>query len=187
MNEEKIRYYIQEILREIESVKEKDALRDDLKETPERVLCMYQEIFNGYKQDITKILKVFNADHHEMVIEKDIEFYSTCEHHMVSFFGKVHIGYIPDGKVLGLSKLARLTDYVSHRLQIQERITTTIAEILMKQVNPKGCMVVVEAKHLCVCGRGIKKQDALTITSAVRGCFADNQDNCRNEFLMLIR
>ena len=161
-----------------------DPGREGLKETPARVTRSWKELYGGYGKDPKDVLKVFqDGACDEMVVLKDIEFFSTCEHHMLPFFGKVHIGYIPDGKVVGVSKLARLVEIFSRRLQIQERFTGQIANALMEHLQPKGAMVVVEAKHLCMVARGVGKQNSTMVTSAVRGAF-DN-DKTRAEFLRL--
>lgn len=161
--------------------------REGLKDTPKRVAKMYNEIFGGYNQDPIEILgTIFKADvHKEMVIVKDISFYSHCEHHMVPFFGLVHIGYIPQEGLVGISKLARLVECFARRLQIQERLTTQIASTIDETLNPLGVMVVIEAEHLCMKMRGIKNPCADTITSAVRGVFKED-DKTRAEFISLI-
>ena len=162
--------------------------REGLLETPKRVAKMYDEIFSGYQMDPKALLsKSFAEDeHHEMVIVKDIPFYSHCEHHMVPFFGHAHIAYIPNGSVVGLSKLARLVDCYSKRLQIQERLTSQIADMIDSELSPMGVMVVVQAEHLCMSMRGVKKPGSNTITSAVRGVFKDSTNVARAEFLSLI-
>lgn len=148
-----------------------DPGREGLLETPKRVAKMYAEIFSGLKEDPKEYFKtVFHEGHEELVLVKDIPFYSTCEHHLVPFFGKVHIAYIPrDGVVTGLSKLARAVETVSRRPQLQERITSTIAESLMETLNPHGVYVMVEAEHMCMTMRGIKKPGAKTVTAVSRG------------------
>jgi len=150
-----------------------DPKRPGLADTPNRVAQMYKEICEGLHTDPREFLKVVpNETHDEMVIVKDIPLYSVCEHHMVPFHGKAHIAYIPEGgRILGLSKLARIVDMYARRLQIQERLTTQIAELLDEGLKPKGVMVVIEAEHLCMSMRGIKKPGAVTVTSAVRGGF----------------
>lgn len=164
-----------------------NADRDGLQETPKRVAKMYKEIFAGYDQDPKEVLsKNFETDNDEMVIVKDIDYYSQCEHHMVPFFGKVHIGYIPNGKVLGLSKFARLVEIYARRLQIQEQMTFQIADAIEKHLKPLGVIVVVEGQHLCMAMRGIKKINSTTTTSAVRGKFKTD-DIVRSEFLNLIK
>lgn len=162
--------------------------REGLKDTPKRVAKMYEEIFAGLKQDPEDELSVFfTEDHDEMILVKDIPFFSVCEHHLVPFMGKAHIAYIPqNGKVTGLSKLARVLDVASKRPQLQERLTSKVADILMKKLEAKGVIVVIEAEHLCISMRGIKKPGAKTITSAVRGIFRSNLAT-REEALSLIR
>lgn len=149
-----------------------DPERDGLKDTPARVAKAYAEIFSGLHQDPAQILaKSFDIGHSEMVVVKDIAFYSTCEHHLVPFHGRAHVGYIPGegGKVTGLSKLARLVDLYAKRPQVQERLTTQIVEALETHLEPRGAIVVVECEHLCMSMRGVKKPGTLTVTSAVRG------------------
>ena len=167
-NREQIEYHVKEILRLIGE----DPDREGLVDTPARVTRMYEEIFSGYSADPKEVLGVMFDEHHEeLVIVKDIVYYSQCEHHMAPFFGKVHVGYIPSGKIVGLSKFARLVDVVSRRLQVQERITSEIADILEQELKPTGVMVVCEGEHLCMCARGVKKYGSKTVTSAVRGAF----------------
>lgn len=182
----------------LESVGE-DTKREGLLETPKRVAKMYSEIFGGYKIDPKVLLeKTFTEDagiedikegevnyNQGMVIVRNISFYSHCEHHMVPFFGKVHVGYIPGKKVVGLSKIARVVDAFARRLQIQERLTKQIADVIDEVLEPQGVIVVVEAEHLCMKMRGIKNPCADTVTSAVRGIFKDMPT--RMEFLQLIR
>jgi GTP cyclohydrolase I len=154
-----------------------DPAREGLQATPRRVAAMYEELFAGIDEDPGTYLTVtFAAEHDEMVMVRDIPFASLCEHHMVPFMGKVHVGYIPgeDGRVTGLSKLARLVDVYARRLQVQERMTTQIADTMEKVLAPRGVLVVVEAEHLCMSMRGVKKPGTLTITSAVRGLFRDD-------------
>lgn len=162
--------------------------REDLKATPQRVAEMYEEIFSGIKLDPQKELEVLLAeDHNEIVLLKDIPLYSVCEHHMLPFVGRVHLAYIPKGKrVTGLSKLVRVVEILSKRLQVQERLTTDIADIMMKKLKPLGAMVIIEAEHLCISMRGVKKPGVLTVTSAVRGIFKDNPKT-RAEAMALIR
>jgi len=182
-NREAIEGHVREILRLIGE----DVDREGLIDTPARVTRMYEEIFAGYDADFREVLGVvFDEDHHELVIVKDITYYSQCEHHMAPFFGKIHIGYLPDGKIAGLSKFARLVEAVTRKLQVQERITTQIADILEEVLKPIGIMVVVEGEHLCMCARGVKKPGSKTITSAVRGGFR-NDPALRAEFLSLIK
>jgi GTP cyclohydrolase I len=160
----------------LEAVGENPA-REGLQATPRRVAAMYQELFAGIDDDPERHLTVtFAAEHDEIVMVRDIPFASLCEHHMVPFIGKAHVAYIPgdDGRVTGLSKLARLVDSYAHRLQVQERLTTQIADTMEKVLMPLGVLVVVEAEHLCMSMRGVKKPGTLTITSAVRGMFRDD-------------
>lgn len=153
-----------------------DPEREGLLETPARIGRMYTEIAAGYETDPEEILsKVFTVDNSELVLEKDITFYSLCEHHMLPFFGQVHIAYIPDGKVVGLSKLARTVEVYARRLQVQERMTGEIADAIMEYLSPKGVMVVAEAEHLCMSMRGIKKPGSKTMTLACRGVFSENE------------
>lgn len=164
-----------------------DPSREGLVETPHRVVKSWKELYGGYNMDPEVVLgKHFASDNNEMVICKDIEFYSMCEHHILPIIGKVHIGYIPNGRVVGLSKLARLVEVYARRLQIQEQLTQQIADAIMKYIpGVKGVIVVVEAKHLCMCARGVNKQASLMTTSALKGCFTDGP--CRTEFLSLIK
>jgi len=151
--------------------------RDGLQDTPARVARMYDEIFSGLSEDADQHLKVtFEADHDEMVMVRDIALVSTCEHHLVPFVGKAHVAYIPndDGRITGLSKLARLVDAYAKRPQVQERLTTQIADEIEKALEPKGVLVVIEAEHMCMSMRGVKKPGSTTVTSAVRGIFRDN-------------
>lgn len=182
-NREKIEYHVKQILKLIGENPEREGLLD----TPARVARMYEEVFAGYHADIKKVLGVtFDENHEELVIVKDIVFYSQCEHHMAPFYGKVHIGYIPSGKVAGLSKLARLVEAVTRRLQVQERITSEIADMMEEVLTPHGTMVVVEGEHLCMCARGVKKPGSKTVTSATRGQFRKDSA-LRHEFLSLIK
>ncbi|RIE02309.1 GTP cyclohydrolase I FolE [Cohnella faecalis] len=182
-NREQIEYHMKEVLKLIGE----DVEREGLLETPARVTRMYEEVFAGYSVDPRDVLGVtFDEKHEELVIVKDIVYYSQCEHHMAPFFGKAHIGYIPSGKIAGLSKLARLVEAITRRLQVQERITSQIADILEEVLQPHGVMVVVEGEHLCMCARGVKKPGSKTVTSAVRGQFRQSAA-LRSEFLSLIR
>jgi len=154
-----------------------DPARDGLRATPTRMAAMFEELFAGADQDPAAFLTVtFAAEHDEMVMVRDIPFTSLCEHHMVPFIGKAHVAYIPadDGRITGLSKLARLVDAYARRLQVQERMTTQIADTLERALEPRGVLVVVEAEHLCMAMRGVRKPGTLTITSAVRGLFRDD-------------
>ena len=162
--------------------------RRDIKDTPKRVADMYEEILAGMKLSPEKELEVvFEKDHDEIILLKNIPLYSICEHHMLPFIGRAHVAYIPsNNRVTGLSKLARVVDIYAKRLQVQERITTDIADIIMKKLKPKGVLVVLEAEHLCMSMRGVKKPGVLTITSAVRGIFRKNEKT-RAEAMSLIR
>jgi len=182
-NRDKLEYHVKEILKLVGE----DVEREGLLETPARVTRMYEEIFAGYDVDPREVLGVtFDEQHEELVIVKDIVYYSQCEHHMAPFFGKAHIGYIPSGKIAGLSKLARLVDAITRRLQVQERITSQLADIMEEVLHPHGVMVVVEGEHLCMCSRGVKKSGSMTITSAVRGEFRTNAA-LRSEFMSLLK
>jgi GTP cyclohydrolase IA len=165
-----------------------DPKREGLVRTPNRVHRAYEFLTKGYKEDPESMLKnaLFTVTYDEMVIVKDIEMFSLCEHHMLPFFGKVHVAYIPNGKVIGLSKLPRLVEIFSRRLQIQERLTTQIAETIQKAIEPQGVGVVIEARHLCMMMRGVEKQHSAAVTSSMLGCFRDEQQT-RTEFLSLIR
>jgi len=184
MDKKKIEKAIREIL---EAIGE-DSRKKDLRDTPRRVAEMYEEIFSGIKQDPKKELEVIlDQKHDEIILLKNIPLQSLCEHHLLPFIGKAHVAYIPkQGRVTGLSKLARVVDILSHRPQVQERLTTQIAEIIMSKLKPQGCMVVIEAEHLCMSFRGVKKPGVLTVTSAVRGIFKKNEKT-RAETLALIR
>lgn len=182
-NRERIEEHVREILRLIGE----DVEREGLLETPARVTRMYEEIFAGYSVDPREVMGVtFDENHQELVIIKDIVYYSQCEHHMAPFFGKIHVGYLPSGKIAGLSKFARLVEAVTRRLQVQERITSEIADILVEVLKPQGVMVVVDGEHMCMCSRGIKKPGSKTVTSAVRGQFASDPA-LRSEFLSLVK
>jgi GTP cyclohydrolase I len=167
---------------------DKDPTRDGLLRTPERVEKAMTFLTQGYEQDPAAVLKdaLFDVEYNEMVIVRDVEFYSLCEHHMLPFYGKAHIAYIPNGKVVGLSKLARLLEVYSRRLQVQERLTKQIADALTETLKPQGVGVVLEAKHLCMMMRGVEKQHSSTVTSSMTGVFM-TQAHTRNEFLHLVR
>jgi GTP cyclohydrolase I len=155
--------------------------------TPERVAKMYLEMFHGLREGAEPKITTFPNEegYHHMVIEKEIPFYSMCAHHLVPFYGRAHIGYIPESTIIGLSKLPRILEFYAKRPQLQERLTEQVAEFLWSELEPQGVMVVIEARHLCVEMRGVKKAGALTTTSALRGCFADRM--VRDEFLALLR
>src|SRR5579872_5166245 len=165
-----------------------DPNREGLVDTPERVHKAMKFLTKGYTEDPEALLKgaLFKVSYDEMVIVKDIEMFSLCEHHMLPFFGKVHIAYIPNGKVIGLSKMPRLVEVFARRLQVQERLTTQIAETIQEGIQPQGVGVVVEARHLCMMMRGVEKQHSSTVTSAMLGAFR-NEQQTRDEFLALIR
>ena len=177
----------QEMLREILGRYGEDPSRDGLLATPGRVEKSMAFLTKGYGEDPATILRgaLFDEDYDEMVIVKDIEIFSLCEHHMLPFFGKVHVAYIPKGKVIGLSKIPRLVEVFARRLQIQERLTRQIADAIHDAIEPQGVGVVVEARHLCMMMRGIEKQHSSTVTSAMVGCF--RQKETRLEFLSLVR
>ena len=164
-----------------------DTGREGLLKTPERVAKAMQILTRGYAQDAHAVLTgaLFKEDYNQMVIVKDIDFFSLCEHHLLPFYGKVHVAYIPDGYITGLSKIARVVDIFSHRLQVQERLTQQIMECIQDTLHPMGTMVVVEAKHMCMQMRGVEKQNAITTTSAFSKAF--NQAKTRDEFMNLLR
>ncbi len=152
-----------------------DVDREGLADTPNRVARMYAELYRGMEEDAALHLsRTFAVDSNEIVVEKDITFYSTCEHHLMPFYGKAHIAYLPDGRVVGLSKLARTVEVYARRPQIQEQMTTQIAEAVMEHLKPQGVMVMVEAEHMCMTMRGVSKPGSRTVTMAARGCFRDN-------------
>jgi GTP cyclohydrolase I len=165
-----------------------DPNRDGLIRTPERMEKSMTFLTRGYKMDVTDVLHeaLFDVDYDEMVIVKDVEFFSMCEHHLLPFFGKAHVAYVPNGKVIGLSKIPRLVDVFARRLQVQERLTRQIGEAITEAINPQGVAVILEAQHLCMMMRGVEKQHSLTVTSAMLGVFK-TQLQTRNEFLSLVR
>ena len=177
----------QEIYRELLSRLGEDPSRDGLLSTPERIEKSLAFLTKGYGEDPTRILRgaLFDVDYDEMVIVKDIEMFSLCEHHMLPFFGKVHVAYIPKGRVIGLSKIPRLVEVFARRLQVQERLTRQIADSIQQAIEPQGVGVVIEARHLCMMMRGIEKQHSSTVTSAMVGCFRHKET--RTEFLSLVR
>lgn len=177
---------IEKLISQLIEVIGEDANREGLAETPKRVAISYKKLFGGYREDPKKLIKVFdNEGYDEMIIAKDIDFYSTCEHHMLPFTGKAFIGYIPDNKIIGLSKLPRLVEIFSRRLQNQERLTRQIADTLNAMLAPRGVGVVIKAEHLCMKARGVEKQNCVISTSAFTGCFKKDM-NTRGEFLNLI-
>ena len=168
---------IEKAVREVLEAIGEDPDRDGLRGTPERVASMHAELFAGLHEDPAQVLDVtFEAGHDEMVMEKDIPFHSLCEHHLVPFVGKAHVAYVPseDGRITGLSKLARLVEGFARRPQLQERLTTQVAETLERVLQPRGVLVVIEAEHLCMSMRGVRKPGAVAVTSAVRGLFRDD-------------
>lgn len=179
---------IEKAVREILLAVGEDVKRRDIKDTPRRVADMYEEILSGTNVSPEKELEVvFEKEHDEIILLKGIPLYSVCEHHMLPFIGKAHVAYIPsNNRVTGLSKIVRVVDVFSKRLQVQERLTTDIADIIMKKLKPKGVLVIIEAEHLCMSMRGVKKPGVLTITSAVRGIFRKNEKT-RYEAMALIR
>ncbi len=182
IDQEKIREGVRLLL---EGIGE-DVNREGLKDTPDRIARMYGEVFGGMYEDAgVHLSKVFAVDNDEMVLEKDIVFYSMCEHHLLPFYGKAHVAYIPDGKVVGLSKLARTVEVYARRPQIQEQMTSQIADAIMEHLAPKGAMVVVEAEHMCMTMRGIKKPGSKTVTMACRGVF-EEQESLQNRFFQML-
>jgi len=181
------KFTTEEMYREILRRLGEDPKRDGLLRTPERVEKSMAFLTKGYQEDAGKILRgaMFDVDYDEMVIVKDVEMFSLCEHHMLPFFGKVHVAYIPNGKVIGLSKIPRLVEVFARRLQVQERLTREIADTIQEAIQPQGVGVVIEARHLCMMMRGIEKQHSSTVTSAMVGCFREKET--RTEFLSLVR
>jgi GTP cyclohydrolase I len=182
-NEKKIEALTRQLLVELGE----DPQRQGLQKTPSRVAASWTELTEGYRTDLKELLNdaLFNEDANEMVIVRDIEMYSLCEHHLLPFFGKCHVAYIPKGKVIGLSKLPRIVDMFSRRLQVQERMTTQIADAINDLLHPLGVAVVIEAQHLCMMMRGIQKQNSKATTSAMLGCFQTNATT-RAEFLGIL-
>ena len=178
---------MEELIAEILHRIDEDPEREDIQKTPERVARSLAFLTEGYKKDPHEVVNgaLYKQDHQNMVLVKDIEIYSLCEHHLLPFFGKAHIAYIPDGHILGLSKFARLAEIYARRLQTQERLTEQIAQAVWETTTPQGVAVVIEASHLCMMMRGVQKQNSKTITSAMRGVFLEDQ-RTRDEFLGLI-
>jgi GTP cyclohydrolase I len=178
----------EELVREMLVRLGQDPDREGLSRTPERVEKAMRFLVKGYQDDPETLLReaLFTVSYDEMVIVKDVEMFSLCEHHLLPFFGKVHVAYIPNGKVIGLSKIPRLIEAFSRRLQIQERLTTQIAEAIQNTIEPQGVGVVIEARHLCMMMRGVEKQHSSAVTSSMLGCFR-NEEETRTEFLSLIR
>ena len=179
---EKLAFHYQEIMKLIGE----DVEREGLVKTPERVAKAMQFLMQGYHQDPEQILRsaMFKEDYREMVVVKDIEIYSMCEHHMIPFYGKAHVAYIPNGQITGLSKIARVVDVYARRLQVQERLTTQIKDVIQNTLNPLGVAVVIEANHLCMMMRGVQKQNSVTTTSDFTGAF--KKVETRNEFFNII-
>jgi len=178
---------MEKIIKELLINLNEDPTREGLKKTPERVARSLEFLTSGYRADVNQIINkaIFTEHYEEMVLVNDIDFYSLCEHHMLPFYGKCHIGYIPKGKIIGLSKIPRLVDVFARRLQVQERMTTQIAETLVEHLQPAGVAVVVEAHHLCMMMRGVSKQNTLVKTSSIHGIFREDQ-RTRDEFMNLI-
>ena len=179
---------MQDLIRKLLTDLGEDPDREGLRDTPKRVEKAYTFLTSGYGADIDQVLNnaLFTVDYSEMVIVKDIDFYSLCEHHLLPFFGKCHVAYIPEKKVVGLSKIPRLVNMFARRLQIQERLTNQIANAIQQKINPLGVGVVIEGRHLCMAMRGVEKENSQTVTSAMLGSFKDNPKT-REEFLSLIR
>jgi GTP cyclohydrolase I len=184
--EGELRY--RELVREQLEALGEDPDRNGLRRTPERVEKAMRWLTRGYELSVEEVIRgaIFDEDHHNMVIVKDIEMYSLCEHHLLPFFGKVHVAYIPNGKIVGLSKLPRVVEVFARRLQVQERLTEQIARALMDVLEPQGVGVVIEAAHLCMMMRGVEKQNSRTVTSAMKGVFLSDPGT-REEFLRLVR
>jgi len=183
LNIEKVSKIIKDLLIEIGE----DTNRQGLQKTPIRVARAYEFLMQGYQKDIDEIINgaIFEEKYDEMVIVKDIDFYSMCEHHLIPFYGKIHVAYIPNGKIIGLSKIPRIVEVFARRLQVQERMTQQIADTLERYLNPRGVAVVAEGYHMCMMMRGVEKQNSITTTSAVHGIFKDDS-RTRSEFLNLI-
>src|SRR4051812_34938622 len=179
---------MQDAIRKLLTDMGEDPTREGLRDTPKRVEKAYQFLTSGYRADIDQVLNnaLFTVDYNEMVIVKDIDFYSLCEHHLLPFFGKCHVAYIPRNKVIGLSKIPRLVDVFARRLQVQERLTNQIADTIRDKIAPLGVAIVIEATHLCMSMRGVEKQNSFAVTSAMQGAFRDNA-RTRMEFLELIK
>ena len=184
MAEADLQAIVTQLLRQIDP----EPGREGLVKTPERVARALAYLTRGYEQDPETIINgaLFNEKHSEMIVVKDIDFYSLCEHHILPFFGRAHVAYIPRGRIVGLSKIARLVEVYARRLQVQERMTTEIAETIERHLEPLGVAVVTEAEHLCMRMRGIEKQNSTVVTSAMRGAFQTNSKT-REEFMMFIR
>jgi GTP cyclohydrolase I len=179
---------MQDIIKQLLAGLGEDPAREGLRDTPKRFEQSLRFLTSGYETDVDATLNnaLFTVDYNEMVIVKDIDFYSLCEHHLLPFFGKCHVAYIPNGKVVGLSKIPRLVDIYARRLQVQERLTNQIASTLLEKINPLGVAVVTEATHLCMAMRGVEKQNSVAVTSAMLGAFRSDA-RTRSEFLNLIK
>ena len=179
---------MQEHFKKIIEALGEDPKREGLIDTPKRAANAMQFLTQGYHQSVEEIVNdaLFNSESDEMILVKNIELYSLCEHHLLPFFGKAHIAYVPNGKVIGLSKIPRLVDVFARRLQVQERLTTQIADAITEAIDPQGVAVILDAQHLCMMMRGVEKQHSATVTSAMRGVFK-SQLQTRNEFLSLVR
>ncbi|MFC1810143.1 GTP cyclohydrolase I FolE [Patescibacteria group bacterium] len=179
MDQDKIKEFTKQFIKHIGD----DPNREGLEDTPDRFAKAWDKLYSGYNQKPEDVLTIFDDEKYdEMIVVKDIEFYSTCEHHLIPFFGKAHVGYIPNGKIIGLSKIPRIVEIYSRRLQNQERLTSQIANALNDALSPKGVGVILEAKHMCMMARGVEKQNTTVTTSSVKGIFKSN-DKTRAEFL----
>ena len=178
---------LEEITKELLGLIGEDSTRQGLIKTPERVAESWKFLSQGYHQNLNDVINeaIFDESAKDMIIVKDIEFYSLCEHHLIPFYGKAHVGYIPNGKIIGLSKIPRIIDFYSRRLQIQERLTNQIATCIQDLLNPKGVAVIMEGRHFCMLMRGVQKQNSIASTSSMLGAFKD-QSTTRNEFLKLV-
>ena len=178
---------LEKITRELLGLIGEDSTRQGLMKTPKRVAESWKFLSQGYHQNLDEIINeaIFDESAKDMIIVKDIEFYSLCEHHLIPFYGKAHVGYIPDGKIIGLSKIPRVIDFYARRLQVQERLTNQIATCIQDLLNPKGVAVVMEGRHFCMLMRGVQKQNSIASTSSMLGAFKD-KSTTRNEFLKLV-
>ena len=178
---------LEEITKELLGLIGEDSTRQGLMKTPKRVAESWKFLSQGYHQNLDEIINeaIFDESAKDMIIVKDIEFYSLCEHHLIPFYGKAHVGYIPDGKIIGLSKIPRVIDFYARRLQVQERLTNQIATCIQDLLNPKGVAVIMEGRHFCMLMRGVQKQNSIASTSSMLGAFRD-QSTTRNEFLKLV-
>tara|TARA_Y100000817_G_C16632220_1_gene444490 strand:+ start:44 stop:619 length:576 start_codon:yes stop_codon:yes gene_type:complete len=178
---------LEKITKELLEVIGEDTEREGLLKTPKRVAKSWEFLTQGYDQNLDEIINeaIFNESAKDMVIVKDIEFYSLCEHHLIPFYGKAHVGYIPNGKIIGLSKIPRIIDFYARRLQVQERLTNQIATCIQDLLNPKGVAVIMEGRHFCMLMRGVQKQNSIASTSSMLGTFKE-KSNTRNEFLKLV-